>query len=110
MFRSDVRPMRLIVAPHIFWTTNYKSKYLITEITNNNMLMADRSIHETDLPAPNETSLEDIFLPVDYRPSREDVICSRGSISYHHGESEDEDEDGAFGDIRFKCNISHCMF
>ena len=52
--------------------------------------MADRYIHETELPAPNEACLEDIFLPMNYKPTREDVICSRGSISYHHGESDDD--------------------
>ena len=31
------------------------------------------------------TSGQDIFLSLDFTPSREDVICSRGSISYHHG-------------------------
>lgn len=69
--------------------TNHKLQtetFLEQKSQNNNMLMTDRFIHEADLPAPNETSLEDIFLPVDYKPSREDVICSRGSISYHHSE------------------------
>lgn len=46
--------------------------------------MVDRYIQETELPTPNEACLEDIFLPLDYKPTREDVICSRGSISYHH--------------------------
>uniref|UniRef100_A0A7S3KYM9 DUF6824 domain-containing protein n=2 Tax=Amphora coffeiformis TaxID=265554 RepID=A0A7S3KYM9_9STRA len=56
------------------------------------MLIMDKYRTEKSLSVESDASLvasstkshDDVFLPVDFKPTNGDVICSRGSISYHH--------------------------